>query len=147
MTLAASLALVACGSSDETGADVAATTPTTTLVAPAAEESVQTDAAGQRFPDVIDVEATQDGATWTFAVTVSSPYDTPERYADGWRIVSPDGTELGFRLLTHDHASEQPFTRSLDGVAIPDDVDVVTVEGRDQANGFGGETFELTLAR
>lgn len=99
----------------------------------------------QRFPDVVEAEATPSNGEWSFAVTISSPYDSPDRYADGWRILGPDGTEYGFRLLTHDHASEQPFTRTLEGVVIPGDVRTVTIEGRDQEFGFGGSTFELTL--
>ena len=98
------------------------------------------------FPDVVAATAEQaaDG-TWRFDVTLSSPYDTPERYADAWRILGPDGTEYGLRVLAHDHQNEQPFTRSLGGVELPADVDVVTVEGRDQLNGWGGERFELEL--
>jgi len=87
------------------------------------------------------------GDTFRFDVTVSSPYDTPERYADAWRIVAPDGTELGVRELTHDHAGEQPFARSLAGVVIPVDVTTVTVEGRDLVNGWGGGTQVVTIER
>lgn len=98
------------------------------------------------FPDIIGVQATpEDGGTWRFDVTVSSPYDSRERYADAWRVVGPDGTEFGIRILTHDHASEQPFTRSQGGIAVPDDVDTVTVEGRDLANGWGGGTLAVQL--
>ena len=101
---------------------------------------------GEDFPDIIGVRATQEeSGTWRFDVTVSSPYDTPERYADGWRVVDSDGNELGFRLLTHDHASEQPFTRSLNGVEIADDISEVTIQGRDQANGWGGGELSVTL--
>lgn len=100
-----------------------------------------------RFPDIIAAEATFDdgSGTWTFAVTVSSPYDSPERYADGWRVVGPDGTVYGVHTLAHDHAGEQPFTRRQSGVEIPDDVTEVTIEGRDQANGFGGGTLTIEL--
>lgn len=100
------------------------------------------------FPDVVDATAEQgaDG-TWSFSVTLSSPYDSPQRYADAWRVLAPDGTELGVRELLHDHAAEQLFTRSLGGVEIPDDVVVVTIEGRDQISGWGGATFDLTLPR
>jgi hypothetical protein len=111
----------------------------------AADTASDASSAEQRFPDVIDAEATVSSTGWRFAVTISSPYDSPDRYADGWRILGPDGTEYGFRLLTHDHASEQPFTRTLDGVEIPDGVTTVTIEGRDQEFGFGGALFELTL--
>ena len=54
---------------------------------------------------------------------------------------------FGVRELDHDHASEQPFTRSLAGVQILDDVEKVVVEGRDQASGYGGATFEVALIR
>jgi hypothetical protein len=98
------------------------------------------------FPDIIGVEATpEDGGTWRFDVTVSSPYDSRDRYADAWRVVGPDGTEFGIRILTHDHASEQPFTRSQGGIAVPDHVNTVTVEGRDRTNGWGGGTLALQL--
>jgi len=98
------------------------------------------------FPDIIAVQATrEDAGTWRFDVTVSSPYDTPERYADAWRVLDPDGNELGIRVLTHDHANEQPFTRSQGGIAIPDNVTEVTVQGRDQANGWGGGELVVPL--
>lgn len=104
-------------------------------------------AGSERFPDVIAVESELDDAGWTFSVTISSPYDSPERYADAWRVLGPDGTELGFRLLTHDHADEQPFTRSQRGITIPDDVTTVTVQGRDLLNGWGGGTIDHELER
>jgi hypothetical protein len=103
-----------------------------------------------QFPDVVDVEVTRgaDPGTWDFAVTMSSPYDSPSRYADGWRVVGPDGTVFGIHTLTHDHAAEQPFTRRQYGVEIPPDVTLVTIEGRDLANGFGGtsKTIDLTAS-
>lgn len=77
--------------------------------------------------------------------TISSPYDSPARYADAWRILGPDGAVLGVRELLHDHATEQPFTRTLAGVPIDPQIEVVTIEGRDQVNGWGGQTFELRL--
>jgi hypothetical protein len=103
------------------------------------------DGAEQRFPDVIDATAERTGDTWTIAATLSSPYDTPERFADAWRVIGPDSTVFGERILTHDHANEQPFTRSQSGIEIPDGVTLVTIEGRDLENGWGGETFALDL--
>jgi hypothetical protein len=117
----------------------------TTTSVPATTDTAGDDADDQRFPDVVDAAARSDGDAWSFEVTVSSPYDTPERYADAWRVVAPDGTVLGVRELLHDHANEQPFTRSLTGVEIPDDVATVTVEGRDSEYGWGGDTVTVTL--
>lgn len=92
----------------------------------------------QRYPDVVDVQVERSGDTFTFTVTISSPYDSPQRYADGWRVKGPDGTVYGEHTLAHDHAGEQPFTRTQTGVRIPAGVREVTVEGRDQRFGYGG---------
>lgn len=99
------------------------------------------------YPVVLDATATTtDGVSWRVNVTLSSEYDSPERYADAWRVLDADGNELGVRVLTHDHANEQPFTRS-HTVDIAEDIDAVFIEGRDQRNGWAGELFELTLTR
>lgn len=122
-----------------------------------AEDTVSTDGAGaasptvedaavqQSFPDVVDAELARSGEAWTLSATISSPYDSPERYADAFRALAPDGSELGVRVLTHDHANEQPFTRSLTGLVIPDGVEEITVEGRDLANGWGGRTVTVAV--
>ncbi|WP_061963865.1 hypothetical protein [Demequina aurantiaca] len=105
------------------------------------------DALEQQFPDVLEAELSASRDEFTIAVTISSPYDTPSRYADGWRVLSPDGEVLSEHQLGHDHASEQPFTRTSAAFAIPDDVAEVTVEGRDQANGYGGGTVTIQVPR
>lgn len=107
---------------------------------PAADDS----AAAEMFPDVVSAEVAEDGAS--VAVTVSSPYDSPDRYADAIRVRSADGAEVyGERALTHDHAAEQPFTRSITDLEVPDGVREAVVEGRDQVSGWGGDTVTITL--
>lgn len=139
VVVAIAASAVACGGDADTGGTTAAGT---TL----ADTTRVTDPHEQRFPDVVDATATLDAdGTWTFAVTLSSPYDGPDRYADAWRVVAPDGTVLGERSLLHHHANEQPFTRSLSGVTIGTDVDTVTIEGRDQRYGYGGGTLTIDL--
>jgi len=135
IAIATLTALAACGdeTADDAGSDVTSAT-------------AATETADDRFPDVIGAAATEtDVGVWLFEATLSSPYDTAARYADAWRVVGDDGVVYGLRELTHDHESEQPFTRSLSGVEIPDTVAVVTIEGRDQANGWGGDTSEVVL--
>ena len=114
-----------------------------TATASAPAESV----ADQDFPDVLAAELTGNGNGFTISVTISSPYDTPERYADGWRVLTQDGAVLAEHTLGHDHASEQPFTRTSASFTIPADVTAVVVEGRDQANGYGGETVTVSVPR
>jgi len=52
---------------------------------------------------------------------------------------------LGERILLHDHAGEQPFTRDLYGVRIPRGIRTVSVQARDQQYGYGGKTVEVAL--
>lgn len=100
-----------------------------------------------KFPEVLAVKVSpQDGNRFRFDVTLSSAYDSPQRYADAWRVLDLDGNELGVRVLGHDHAGEQPFTRST-AVEIPDGITKVHVEGRDQANGWSGQRFEVELTQ
>lgn len=100
----------------------------------------------QRYPNVIGVEVTETSEdSYDLDVTISSPYDTPDRYADAWRVKGEDGTVYGVRELLHDHASEQPFTRSLRDVAIPEGIENVIIEGRDLQFGWGGETMAVEL--
>ena len=87
----------------------------------------------QRYPAIVAVEVKASGAdTFDFDVTVSSPYDTPARYADGFRAMSAAGEVYGERKLLHDHRDEQPFTRDLYAVRIPPSIKQVVVQGRDQ---------------
>lgn len=100
----------------------------------------------QKFPDVIDVRVhVRSDMRFDFDATISSPYDTPARYADAFRVMSPDGRQLGERTLFHDHASEQPFTRDLYGVAIPVGISTVVIQARDKKYGYGGKTMHVTL--
>ena len=104
------------------------------------------DAPAQKYPDVIAAKVQASGTeTFNFDVMVSSPYDTPQRYADAIRVMGRDGAVYGERKLLHDHAHEQPFTRDLYGVKIPKGVRVVIVQGRDQQSGYGGKTVEVAL--
>ncbi|MCP5265365.1 MAG: hypothetical protein H6934_04610 [Burkholderiaceae bacterium] len=102
--------------------------------------------AQQEFPDVVGAKVRAAGTdTFDFDVTVSSPYDSPQRYADAFRALGADGTVYGERKLWHDHAGEQPFTRDLYGVRIPPGVRQVLIQARDQRHGYGGKTLELAL--
>jgi hypothetical protein len=106
-----------------------------------------TSGAGQRYPDVVAVDpASLSTTTASVAVTVSSPYDSEARYADAVRVRSADGAAVyGTLELTHDHAAEQPFTRTLTGLAIPAGTTSVVVEGHDQVNGWGGGTLTVPV--
>ncbi len=97
--------------------------------------------------DVVGVEVRSSGGGWRFDVTVEHADTGWEHYADAWRVVGPDGTVYGTRTLYHPHVDEQPFTRSLSGVVIPEGVDTVTVEAHDSVHEWGGVTMEIELLR
>ncbi|MDA7964330.1 hypothetical protein [Ruegeria sp.] len=96
-------------------------------------------------PTIEQVRATENGGTWRFDVTIRHPDTGWDHYADGWRVLDMDGNELGMRVLHHPHETEQPFTRSLGGVAIPEGVTQVQVQARCSVDGWNADTTVVTL--
>ncbi len=97
--------------------------------------------------EVVAAQATQSGDTWRFDVTVKHPDTGWDHYADKWDVMAPDGTVLGTRVLLHPHENEQPFTRSLSGVEVPDDIDEVLIRAHDNVDGYGETVYRLRLPR
>jgi hypothetical protein len=126
---------------------VGLTACTGTTAPPSTSGTSGTSGSEQLYPDVVAVDpASLDTTTSSVAVTVSSPYDTEARYADAVRVRSADGAAVyGTLELAHDHAAEQPFTRTLTGLAIPAGTTSVVVEGHDQVNGWGGATLTVPV--
>lgn len=87
----------------------------------------------------------ENGGTYHFAVTLMHADSGWEHYADRWEVLGPDGTVLATRVLVHPHVDEQPFTRSLSGVAIPKDVTEVTIRGHDSVHGYGKKTVLVSV--
>jgi hypothetical protein len=98
--------------------------------------------------DVVDARAraTAQGV-YSFAVTVLHADTGWGHFADKWEVLAPDGTVLGTRVLQHPHVDEQPFTRSLSGVAVPPGLVQVSIRAHDSVHGWGGKTVTLTLPR
>jgi len=98
--------------------------------------------------DVVAVKVTPEPAgTWRFDVTVRHADEGWSHYADRWEVVAPDGRVLATRVLLHPHETEQPFTRSLSGVAVPAAVHRVTVRAHDKVHGYGGREASVDLSR
>jgi hypothetical protein len=98
--------------------------------------------------DVVRAEAVPEGGgTWRFHVTVAHGDTGWDHYADKWEVLGPAGQVLGTRTLLHPHENEQPFTRSLGGVKIPDDLSEVTLRAHDSVHGAGGRELTVTLPR
>jgi hypothetical protein len=105
--------------------------------------------------DVVFVRVVQAAdESWTFNVTVQHPDTGWEDYADGWDVLTLDGTVLKrdaesqfTRTLLHPHVEEQPVTRSQSGIVIPPDVTEVRVRAHDIVDGFGGREVVVDLTR
>jgi hypothetical protein len=98
--------------------------------------------------DVVAADAERTGErTWRVSATVRHADEGWDHYADQFQVLAPDGTVLGTRTLHHPHVDEQPFTRSLSGVTIPDGVDRVTVRARDSVHGHGGASVTVDVPR
>jgi hypothetical protein len=96
--------------------------------------------------DVIDVEVRSAGGnTYDFDVTIRSNDTGWEHYADAFEVLAPDGTLLGQRILMHPHVDEQPFTRDLHGVEIPQGIGQVIIRARHKPKGYDGETMTVDL--
>ena len=98
--------------------------------------------------DVLGARAVKEGANlWRFEVTLKHADEGWDHYADRWDVLTPDGEVLGTRVLYHPHVREQPFTRSLGGVAVPEGVTKVLIRGHDKVHGTGGREMTIELPR
>jgi hypothetical protein len=94
--------------------------------------------------DVLSVEVTQTSqGVYNFAVTIASPDEGWDKYANSFEVRSLSGETLGTRLLAHPHVEEQPFSRSLLGVRT--DETSVVVAASDLVEGFCGKEITLDL--
>jgi len=82
---------------------------------------------------------------YTFKVTISHNDEGWDHYVDSWEIRDDQGTRYGARTLHHPHVSEQPFTRSLSHVEIPQEINAVTVRAHDSVHLYGGKTVTVEL--
>jgi len=97
--------------------------------------------------EVLDVKASkQPDKTWRFNVTLKHEDEGWEHYANEWQIIAPDNKILGTRTLYHPHVREQPFTRSLDGVKIPEEIKIVRVIAKDTVHGLSHSSIKIELA-
>ncbi|MEP1231128.1 MAG: hypothetical protein ABJG88_10670 [Litorimonas sp.] len=97
--------------------------------------------------DIVKVKAkkTRTGL-WQFSVSVRHDDAGWDHYANNWEVLSPDGERIAERVLGHPHVDEQPFTRSLSGVKIPENLTHVIIRARDSVHGYGGQTVRVDLA-
>jgi hypothetical protein len=119
--------------------DESVTTSPVATSPPATSPATTTPIGATDCPEVLAAELTQTApGVFRVSATVRSVDIADVSYADAWEVRDLAGTVLGTRVLTHPHANEQPFTRSLSDVPIPVDVTQVEVDAKDSVRGFCG---------
>jgi len=106
-----------------------------------------TASAGAEQPEVVGGESSLAGMGWRFEITVSHPDSGWDHYADGWEVLDAAGNRLGYRELFHPHVEEQPFTRALRSVMIPDGTDAVFIRTRCSRDGWSQTLHRVELTR
>ena len=90
--------------------------------------------------DVIDAKVIRgDDGSFTFNVTVRHEDEGWNHYADHWLILDNDEQVIAARKLMHPHVKEQPFTRSLSYIQIPDEVTEVTIRAHCSVDNYSGK--------
>jgi hypothetical protein len=83
--------------------------------------------------------------TWLVKVTLEHNDSGWDHYADNWRVVDAEGNVLGYRLLQHPHVNEQPFTRDLAGVKVPDGITTIYIKAHDKVHGWTKNNLKVDL--
>lgn len=98
-------------------------------------------------PAVIEsVLASRSNMGWRFDVTVRHADTGWDHFANSWDVMTPDGRVIATRTLLHPHIDEQPFTRSLVDVMVPDGVRSVLVRAHCSKDEYSAP-FTVTLSR
>ena len=98
--------------------------------------------------DVIDVKVIRgDDGSFTFNVTVRHEDEGWNHYADHWLILDKDEQLIAARKLMHPHVKEQPFTRSLSYIQIPDEVTEVIIRAHCSTDNYSGKDMVLKIGR
>jgi hypothetical protein len=98
-------------------------------------------------PQIVGVTATHASMGWRFDVSIGHPDTGWDHYADGWEVLDATGKRLGYRELFHPHVDEQPFTRSLNNVMVPDGTTEVFIRASCNRDGWSEQTFRVPLRR
>ena len=96
--------------------------------------------------DVIEVKIEKrEAGIFDIDATVQHSDEGWNHYADKWDVLDENGTVLATRVLHHPHVDEQPFTRGLSGVKIPEGVTAISVQAHDSVHGYGGKTVTVEV--
>ena len=96
-------------------------------------------------PEIVKAEAHRVGMGWRIDVTLLHADTGWDHYADGWEVVDAAGNRLGYRELMHPHVDEQPFTRSLINVMLPDGIREIFIRAHCSKGGWSDAVAPVRL--
>ena len=111
----------------------------------------QNSSSSQKCCHVVELDAFEEGGTWSFSASMSSPYEVQtglSKYCDFFEVRTTSGmnyTVLGKRTFGRDHPYEQPFTRVIRDVTLPNGVNSVVAIAHDSVDGYCGRSLEVDL--
>ena len=91
-----------------------------------------------------EVKKGNDGS-FIFYVTVQHADEGWNHYADHLLILDKDEQMIAARKLMHPHVKEQPFTRSLSYIQIPDDVTEIIIRAHCSVDKHTGKDLTLKI--
>ena len=97
-------------------------------------------------PEIVDAKVQKSGMNWRIEVTLKHDDTGWDHYADGWDVEDADGNVLGQRDLLHPHVDEQPFTRSLGNLMLPDGTREVFIRTRCSVDGWSADAVRVELS-
>ncbi len=96
--------------------------------------------------DVLEATAKrQSDGRYVVSATIRHADEGWDHYADRFDVLTPEGKVIATRVLAHPHVNEQPFTRQVGGVVVPDGVTELTVRAHDKVHGLGGKEAVIKL--
>ncbi|MWB77002.1 hypothetical protein GLS40_03060 [Pseudooceanicola sp. 216_PA32_1] len=97
-------------------------------------------------PEIVAATAERSGMGWRIEVTLKHADTGWDHFADGWEVLDEAGNRIAYRKLHHPHVNEQPFTRSLPSVMIPDGTRRIFIRAHCSVNKGMSAPFELDLS-
>ncbi|MCK5735717.1 MAG: hypothetical protein KAH21_04525 [Spirochaetaceae bacterium] len=99
------------------------------------------------FPQVESVRLVyRSDGSWDIHVSVRHNDEGWNHYANLWQVIDSDsGKLIGERILAHPHDTEQPFTRSLSSLEIPDEVQNILIRAKCNLHDFGGKEINFKI--
>ena len=97
--------------------------------------------------EIVNVVLTKSSGMWRANVTLNHADTGWKHYADAWRLVDEKGNEISKRTLFHPHVDEQPFTRSLSRIQIPENTKIIFIEAHDLNRGWSPDKVKVDLRK